>query len=169
MVELFFDVDKDDPDLGGAVNALERWGNRLALELDVINEKLRDMLLYMLEQLTPVNEAPADYTSEPRGLTRMSWTVLVTGPGEFFITNSNEPVISYLTLGTGPHWVAPRWAKVLHWIDPVTGQDRFSTGHEVSGIVGLDIEETALDWLDPYIDGFLDAALDAADREVGFE
>jgi prolyl-tRNA editing enzyme YbaK/EbsC (Cys-tRNA(Pro) deacylase) len=33
--------------------------------------------------------------------------------------------------------IYPRRAKALHWIDPNTGEDRFSMGHEVGGISPL--------------------------------
>lgn len=45
-----------------------------------------------------------------------------------------KPYAFWLEFGTAPHWIAPKDKKVLHWIDPETGEDRFSKGHEVSGI-----------------------------------
>lgn len=53
----------------------------------------------------------------------LSWSVL-----------SENKVIGYLEYGTRDHWVYPKVAKMLHWIDPVTGEDCFSAGHIVSGI-----------------------------------
>ena len=47
---------------------------------------------------------------------------------------SENEIIGYLEYGTRDHWIFPRFAKVLHWIDPNTGEDRFSAGHIVSGI-----------------------------------
>jgi hypothetical protein len=38
----------------------------------------------------------------------------------------------YLEYGTTTHWVAPKNKKSLHWVDG--GIDRFSRGHNVSGI-----------------------------------
>jgi hypothetical protein len=34
---------------------------------------------------------------------------------------------------TRAHWIAPVKAKALHWIDPLTGEDRFSKGHRHPG------------------------------------
>lgn len=47
---------------------------------------------------------------------------------------SDNEIIGYLEFGTRDHWVYPKIAKVLHWVDPVTGEDCFSAGHMVSGI-----------------------------------
>lgn len=53
----------------------------------------------------------------------LSWSVL-----------SDNKIVGYLEYGTRDHWIYPRIAKMLHWIDPATGEDRFSAGHIVSGI-----------------------------------
>ena len=65
----------------------------------------------------------------------LAWSVL-----------SEDEVIGYLEYGTRDHWIFPRFAKVLHWIDPHTGEDVFSMGHMVSGIkpVGM-IRQTERD------------------------
>ena len=47
---------------------------------------------------------------------------------------SENEIIGYLEYGTRDHWIYPRVAKMLHWIDPDTGEDCFSAGHMVSGI-----------------------------------
>jgi hypothetical protein len=49
-------------------------------------------------------------------------------------TLSDNKVVGYLEFGTRDHWIYPKVAKMLHWIDPVTGEDCFSAGHIVSGI-----------------------------------
>jgi hypothetical protein len=147
--------------------SLERYGNSLAAEMDAAMEMIADEILKRLRQFTPVNERPGP-ASEPQGTTRDSWTVLPVGRGEFFITNSNEPVITYITQGTAAHWVFPTVAKTLHWIDD-SGRDRFSKGHEVRGIIGIDIENLVMNEMDPYIESLMDMAIDAADREIGFE
>ena len=36
--------------------------------------------------------------------------------------------------GTSSHWVAPVTFSALHWTDKLSGEDRFSKGHVVSGI-----------------------------------
>lgn len=53
----------------------------------------------------------------------LAWSVL-----------SEHEVIGYLEYGTRDHWVFPKIAKALHWVDPETGEDVFSMGHVVSGI-----------------------------------
>lgn len=53
----------------------------------------------------------------------LAWSVL-----------SEHEVIGYLEYGTREHWIFPRFANVLHWVDPDTGEDCFSMGHIVSGI-----------------------------------
>ena len=62
---------------------------------------------------------------------------------EWSVLSDNE-IIGYLEYGTRDHWIYPRVAKMLHWIDPDTGEDCFSAGHMVSGIkpVGM-IRQTA--------------------------
>lgn len=47
---------------------------------------------------------------------------------------SENKVIGFLEYGTRDHWVYPKVAKMLHWVDPDTGKDCFSAGHVVSGI-----------------------------------
>jgi hypothetical protein len=167
LVNLDFEVEGDDPDFGGTSKALERFGNSLAANLDAAMERLADEILKRLRQFTSVNARPWN-ASEPPGTTRDSWTVLPVGQGEFYITNSNTPVIDYITLGTAPHKVFPTFAKALHWIDD-EGVDRFSKGHLVQGIIGIDIEDMVMTEMDPYIESLMDMAIDAADREAGFE
>jgi len=53
----------------------------------------------------------------------LAWSVL-----------SDDEVVGYLEYGTRDHWIFPVFAEVLHWVDPVTGEDCFSAGHVVSGI-----------------------------------
>ena len=53
---------------------------------------------------------------------------------EWSVLSDNE-IIGYLEYGTRDHWIYPKSpGGVLHWIDPNTGEDCFSTGHMVSGI-----------------------------------
>jgi hypothetical protein len=49
-------------------------------------------------------------------------------------TLSDNKIVGYLEYGTRDHWIYPKVAKMLHWIDPDTGEDCFSAGHVVSGI-----------------------------------
>jgi hypothetical protein len=79
---------------------------------------------------------------------------------ELFITNSNEPVATFLSEGTITHWVEPVTAQALHWTEG--GVDFFSKGHMVSGITPHFIEWNALrDTEDDLI-----ALLDEAESEA---
>ena len=71
--------------------------------------------------------------------------------------------------GTSRHWIAPLYAKVLHWLsggpqsgrsrvaifakrhDNKKGSDKFSKGHYVSGIIGLKIIQRARERLEPKV------------------
>jgi hypothetical protein len=99
------------------------------------------------------------------GLTAASWEVVAVDRDEYFITNTNEPIITYLIEGTAAHWIYPAWAQALHWVDE-SGVDHFSKGHEVSGIVGTDIEGLAMEAAQPELDELFNAAIDAAERDV---
>jgi len=50
--------------------------------------------------------------------------------------HSPSPVAGFLYYGTSRHWVEPVRASALSWIDPKSGNRRFSMGHFVSGIKG---------------------------------
>jgi hypothetical protein len=167
MVEFLIEVEGDDPDFGGAANRLERWANTLETQLEAFMERLAEQILAELKYWTPVYHG-YNPPKEPPGTTRESWTVIWEGQDGFFITNSNEPVITYLTIGTAAHDVYPVWARVLHWIDEA-GQHHFAMHTHPKGIIGFDIEEAVMREFDPIIEAGLDACIDAADREGGFE
>jgi len=60
-------------------------------------------------------------------------------PTELLITveSSQMQKAKWLHYGTERHWVAPRIKKVLHWITQ-SGEDAYSKGHWVSGIIAHD-------------------------------
>jgi len=58
---------------------------------------------------------------------------------EVFRGGKSFDITAALEFGTITHFVAPVDKFALHWIDPQTGEDRFSKGHFVTGIEGLDI------------------------------
>ena len=146
----------DSSEFDSLPDDIEKYAAAFGPEVDAAMGGLAEMLRAKLEEIT----------KKRTGETAAAWTVVAAGVGEFIVTNSNEPVITYLTQGTAAHFVRPVSAKALHWVDE-SGVDRFSMGHEVRGIVGEDYEAEALDWLEPYIDQFLDAADDAAWRKAG--
>lgn len=55
---------------------------------------------------------------------------------EFIVYPSGEKsqLVGWLHYGTKRHFIAPKSAKALHWVQG--GKDRFSKGHYVSGIIG---------------------------------
>jgi hypothetical protein len=131
---------------------LENWGNALMPNIYVAMDQLANELKEWLEYLT----------WKDSGLTAASWVVIPIDIGQFFITNTNEPVITFITQGTAAHFVAPVFAEALHWVDE-TGE-HFSKGHWVSGIVGEDFESEALEAMEDRIEELLQAAFDATDR-----
>ncbi len=48
------------------------------------------------------------------------------------VKNEKMQVAKYLHYGTKKHWIEPKRAKALHWIQ--NGKNRFSKGHYVKGI-----------------------------------
>jgi hypothetical protein len=131
-----------------------------------------DFSMRLDEQMGPALEQAANvirqwlvyYTPTRTGRTAASWSVIAVDRDDYYITNTNEPIITYLTEGTAPHYIAPVQAQALHWVE--NGQDYFSMGHMVSGIVGVDIEEQALVASEPELDNLFDMAVDAATRDA---
>jgi hypothetical protein len=147
-------IDPDDT-FGKLELEFELYGDRLEANVQIAMEAAANMLLSLLISFTPIDT----------GMTAASWAVIPGDWHEFYVTNSNTPVIDYLTEGTSAHQVLPVIAKALHWIDEVSGGDRFSKGHWVKGIMPIPIEEMALDELDPILDQLLDAAEENAWNE----
>lgn len=163
MVEMQFGDDDDLRAMLEVEQKLVNYGNTLSQELDAALDYLADKIKEVLETTT------WQLWPHGSGLTASSWTVIPLGMGDFYITNSNEPTITYLTEGTAAHWIQPVSAKALRWYDEYTGQIHFSMGHQVRGIVGMDVEAIVMTTMDTYIDQVLDSCIDAADREFGFE
>jgi hypothetical protein len=130
---------------------LEAYNEALKVRISEALDKYSVILLDRLADLTPIGET---------GETARSWEVFHSGVWEIFITNSNEPVSTFLSEGTIAHWVAPVTAQALHWTEG--GVDFFSKGHMVTGITPLFIEWNALrDTEDDLI-----ALLDEAESEA---
>lgn len=60
--------------------------------------------------------------------------ITTTTEGEVTLKDKKQQLGWWLHYGTEAHFIAPTKKKVLHWIDPQTGDDRFSMGHMVKGI-----------------------------------
>jgi hypothetical protein len=107
-----------------------------------------------------------DYTPRRSGVTATSWRVIAFGRNDYEISNTNEPIITFLTEGTRGHDIYGHpW---LHWTDD-DGFDHFAMHVWIPPREGIDIVGQALDAADPELDALWDAAEDAADRSVGFE
>lgn len=139
-------IDPDDT-FGDMEASYTKYAAALDRNIQIAMEAAAEMLLGFLVSFTPVK------TGETAG----AWAVVPGEWHEFYITNSNTPVIDYLTEGTSAHQILPIIAKALHWISDVGG-DAFSKGHFVSGIMPIPIEDLALDELDAYLDQLFDAA-----------
>jgi hypothetical protein len=104
--------------------------------LQRVEEALDNYSVILLDRLY-------DLTPQRTGETARSWEVFHSGAWQIFITNSNEPVATFLSEGTVGHWVEPVVARALHWVEG--GIDFFSKGHMVTGIDPLFIEWNALE------------------------
>lgn len=117
---------------------------RLAEEFEAYNINLNLRVEAALDAYSPILlDALHDFTPQKTGETAQAWEVFHSGVWELFITNSNEPVATFLSQGTSAHWVEPAIAKALHWV--MDGVHFFSKGHMVSGIEPMNIEERALE------------------------
>ncbi|MHC1578105.1 MAG: hypothetical protein ACXQT6_05410 [Candidatus Methanospirareceae archaeon] len=72
----------------------------------------------------------------PRKTGKTAESVKLKGKGrnKYMIVSDRAHIIRYLDTGTRRHYIFPVKKKALHWIDPVTGEHRFSAGHVVEGI-----------------------------------
>ena len=59
--------------------------------------------------------------------------------------DNGEPLGIWFESGTRDHYIAPVTKKYLSWIDPDTGQRRYSLGHDVRGIKATHIIEKMVD------------------------
>ena len=98
----------------------------------------------------PLAEATADSLSayqsqiismkhKVTGMMMNSVDVMKDGDGVYMVGNTATSVDGFpyplaIEQGTRDHWVAPVTFDALHWVDKLTGEDRFSKGHMVSGI-----------------------------------
>ncbi|MCD6386016.1 hypothetical protein J7M23_09610 [Candidatus Sumerlaeota bacterium] len=80
-----------------------------------------------LRSITPAK------TGETRSSIELKTKKTATGQ-QYEIYSKRADILRLLDRGTRRHFVFPIKRKALHWIDPVTGENRFSMGHAVSGI-----------------------------------
>jgi len=119
---------------------IKRWEHRAEF-FEALLTRLCEQMTKVLRDHTPGKTLPLEW----------SYDVEITGSRvEARVWNQRleddpafERIMLYLDLGTSDHWVAPVKASALHWIDEKTGEDRFSKGHEVSGIKASDFSVRA--------------------------
>lgn len=67
--------------------------------------------------------------------------VRVQGTNIYISVGTQDEIFKYVDEGTKAHFIKPVRAKVLHWVDPSSGEDRYSMGHNVKGITPRKISE----------------------------
>lgn len=164
MVNLEIRVPKEPKGEIRLAEQTEAFNSALSLRIEEALDAYAVILLDRLADLTPIGET---------GETAQSWEVLHSGVWQLFITNSNQPISTFLSEGTMAHWVEPVTAKALHWIGP-DGGSYFSKGHMVSGIKPLFIEWNALQQTSDELDELMAKAEslafdDAFERSINVE
>ena len=150
----------------------------IMLDSPILSECFDDIIDYLVEKedemvniCDPTAEALAESLSAYQsaiiktkhyvtGMMENSVDVMKDGDAQYLVGNTATSVDGFpypLAIETGSvaHWVAPVYAKALHWEDKLTGEDRFSKGHYVSGIKA-----------DPYVDYSIQNLADAVEEIV---
>lgn len=164
MVNLEISAPKEPKGEIRLAEQMEAYNAALTTRIDEAFDAYSVILLDRLADLTPIGET---------GETAQSWEVFHSGVWQLFITNSNQPISTFLSEGTMAHWVEPVTAKALHWIGP-DGGSYFSKGHMVSGIKPLFIEWNALQQTSDALDELMEKAEsqafdDAFERSINVE
>jgi hypothetical protein len=158
MVDMSFGDSEDVLD-GLALN-MEKYADNFPKQLDIAMAAAAELVRQKLVEITP----------KRTGFTAEAWVVIPMGIGEFVITNSNEPIASFLSEGTSPHPIDPVSARVLHWVSinaEGAAGDVFAMHVDHPGTQPLNLEDVAMLEVEPMIDDLIDAADDAAAREAG--
>ena len=98
------------------------------------------------------------------GMMMNSVDVMKDGDGVYLVGNTAMSVDGFpyplaIEEGTSSHWVAPVTFDALHWKDKLTGEDRFSKGHVVSGIKADPYVDYSIQNLEANIEGILNPAI----------
>jgi hypothetical protein len=110
------------------------------------------------------NDAVATWKNKPdfRGYVRIAAESIYISVG------TTDKVFKFVDQGTKAHFIRPVRAKVLHWIDPASGEDRFSKGHQVSGIKPREITKSINEiWRGGLMADYFDRHLMQAIQESG--
>ena len=121
-----------EENISSLVNDIDDYLDRFQTYVDDAMRQAAELVRDKLEEITP----------KLTGFTAASWVVISVGWGEFYITNSNEPVATFLSEGTAPHDIYPVSAEALHWVDE--SGEHFAKHVYHPGTEGLNLEETAL-------------------------
>ena len=149
-------IEIDDSDLEKEAQSMENLAERLPINLDIAMHAAADLIRDKLEEITP----------KRTGLTAISWTVIPLDRGEYLITNTNDPIATFLSEGTAPHEI---FGNPLHWVDLDTGEDRFAMHVHHPGTQPLYLEDSAMLACEAEIQALEDAAIEAAERESYIE
>jgi len=147
-------------DLSRLSLALEHIENDVNNELRLaLKESLRDVQHYArqnhdFESHSHKLEQAINYDIGPDGLS-----------GRVFIDETLAPYGKWVHDGTKEHFVRPRNARALHWVEG--GNEFFSSGHEVSGITADPFLINALLAQDSNIMTRINNAIDKVLREAG--
>lgn len=96
--------------------------------------------------------------------------VRLTADNIYISVGTTDQIFKFVDEGTVAHIIKPVRAKVLHWIDPASGEDRFSMGHWVKGIkarkYSTEIREIWLGLMPDYFDKFLFEAIQKSGHKL---
>lgn len=89
--------------------------------------------------------------------------VRIQGTSIYISVGTTNEIFKFVDEGTKAHFIKPVRAKVLHWVDRQSGEDRYSMGHEVSGITPRNISKKIHDiWDGALMNEYFQDALDEA-------
>ncbi len=108
-------------------------------------------------------DATKDWKHQPewRGYVR------IDGNGAYISVSTNDLIFKFVDEGTEPHIIKPVNAKVLHWEDPLTGEDRFATLVHHPGYKGAKISESIVEIWNGLMPIYFDDELRKAIQESG--
>lgn len=109
------------------------------------------------------SDAVSKWKHQPvwRGYVRLSTNEIYISVG------TTDEIFKFVDQGTKAHIIKPVNAKVLHWVDETTGEDRFSKGHWVKGVKAQEISKSIHDIWVGLMPDYFDKHLAQAIKESG--
>jgi hypothetical protein len=130
------------------------------------NETLKDELDISMDKAAKIIQGwLSDFTPKRTWKTATSWIVIPFDRDDYYITNTNEPIITFLTEDTKEHFIGAQHGHPLHWEDDDHNQF-FAWWVIHPGTTGQDIVGQALNAAEPELEMLWDMAIDAANRET---